>query len=72
MDKEEYIKNLKDGCGHLKRNENKPSTSSPDFTGYLKIDNIPYRIAVWENTNQHGTYFSMKATEAMKPNGSIH
>jgi len=46
---EEYLERLDDNAGNLNRNFNKFKETSPDFGGFIKVENKVYRVSAWIN-----------------------
>lgn len=67
MNTEKYLKSLLNASGHLNPNPNKKTDKHPDYAGYLKIENIPYRISAWVKNSKDGKKFlSLKVMESEK------
>jgi len=60
MTTKKYLKELQEGTGHLNPYSKKLNTDSPDYGGYIKIEDKIYRISAWINNKK----ISIKATEA--------
>jgi uncharacterized protein (DUF736 family) len=57
MNTEKYLNLLLDGSGHLNPNPNKKNDKHPDYGGYIKIENKPYRISAWVKIRKNGKKF---------------
>jgi len=64
MDKKKYLEELLEGAGHLNQFPMKTNDKSPDYGGYIKIDDKIYRLSAWVKTKGGKKSLSLKAVEA--------
>jgi uncharacterized protein (DUF736 family) len=57
MTTEKYLQSLINTSGHLNPNPNKKTDKHPDYIGYLKIENIAYRISAWVKSGKDNKKF---------------
>ena len=67
---EGYINNLWNNSGHLNAYENKINDNSPDYGGYIKINERPYRISGWVKQKNGKKFLTLKIAECDK-NGNF-
>jgi hypothetical protein len=72
MKTDKYLQELEELNGHLNPFPMKTNDKSPDYGGYLKINNKVYRISAWVKKNKEGK--KILSLKAMKCNfdGSIN
>ena len=63
MNTQEYLENLLEGSGHLNTFPLKTNEKSPNYGGYIKLDNKVYRLSAWEKNVKGKKSFSLKAIE---------
>lgn len=61
---EEYLEDLTDGTGHLNPLPGKLNDKSPDYSGYIKIDNKVYKLSGWVKLSGGKKKMSIKAVSA--------
>lgn len=54
MKTEKYFETLSNGSGHLNPYAVKTSDNSPEYGGYIKIDDKIYRVAAWIKKSKNG------------------
>lgn len=64
MDTKKYLEELLEGSGHLNQFPMKTTDKSPDYGGYIKIENKIYRLSAWVKTKGGKKSLSLKAVEA--------
>jgi hypothetical protein len=64
MNTKNYLEELLEGAGHLNQFPMKTTDKSPDFGGYIKIEDKIYRISAWVKTKRGKKSLSLKAVEA--------
>jgi hypothetical protein len=64
MDKKKYLEELLEGAGHLNQFPMKTTDKSPDYGGYIKIEDKIYRLSAWVKTKGGKKSLSLKAIEA--------
>ena len=64
MDKKKYLEELLEGSGHLNQFQMKTTDKSPDYGGYIKIEDKIYRLSAWVKTKGGKKSLSLKAVEA--------
>ncbi len=64
MNTKKYLQELLEGAGHLNQFPMKTTDKSPDYGGYIKIDNKIYRLSAWVKTKGGKKSLSLKAIEA--------
>ena len=64
MDKKKYLEELLEGSGHLNQFPMKTTDKSPDYGGYIKIDDKIYRLSAWVKTKGGKKSLSLKAVKA--------
>ena len=64
MNKKKYLEELLDGSGHLNQFPMKTTDKSPDYGGYIKIEDKIYRLSAWVKTKGGKKSLSLKAVEA--------
>jgi hypothetical protein len=64
MDTKTYLEELLEGSGHLNQFPMKTTVKSPDYGGYIKIDDKIYRLSAWVKTKGGKKSLSLKAIEA--------
>ena len=52
MDKKKYLEELLEGAGHLNQFPMKTTDKSPDYGGYIKIEDKIYRLSAWVKTKR--------------------
>ena len=61
MDKKKYLEELLEGAGHLNQFPMKTTDKSPDYGGYIKIDDKIYRLSAWVKTRNGKKSLSLNA-----------
>ena len=64
MDKKKYLEELLEGAGHLNQFPMKTTDKSPDYGGYIKIEDKIYRLSAWVKTKGGKKSLSLKAVQA--------
>ena len=64
MDKKKYLEELLEGSGHLNQFPVKTTDKSPDYGGYIKIEDKIYRLSAWVKTKGGKKSLSLKAIES--------
>ena len=64
MEKKKYLEELLEGSGHLNQFPMKTTDKSPDYGGYIKIEDKIYRLSAWVKTKGGKKSLSLKAIEA--------
>ena len=64
MDTKKYLRGLLEGAGHLNKFPMKTTDKSPDYGGYIKINDKIYRLSAWIKTKGGKKSLSLKAVEA--------
>ena len=64
MDKTKYLEELLEGSGHLNQFPMKTTDKSPDYGGYIKIEDKIYRLSAWVKTKGGKKSLSLKAIES--------
>ncbi len=65
MNTKKYLEELNEGSGHLNAFPMKTTDKSPDYGGYIKIEDKIYRLSAWVKTTKGGKKsLSLKAVEA--------
>lgn len=64
MDTKKYLEELLEGSGHLNQFPMKTKDKSPDYGGYIKIDDKIYRLSAWVKTKGGKKSLSLNAVEA--------
>ena len=71
MNTKKYLEELLEGSGHLNPFRMKTNDKSPDYGGYIKIDDKIYRVSAWVKNKGGKKSISLKAVEA-DSEGSIN
>ena len=53
----------KENSGFLSKNKFKNGEKHPDIKGKINVNGKDYEIAGWQNTNEQGSYYSLKVSE---------
>ena len=64
MTTRKYLDELIDGSGHLNPYPMKIKDTSPDYGGYIKIDDKIYKVSAWVKSKGDRKSLALKATEA--------
>lgn len=64
MNTKKYLEELLEGSGHLNAFPMKTTDKSPDYGGYIKIEDKIYRLSAWVKTKGGKKSLSLKAVEA--------
>ena len=64
MNTKKYLEELSEGSGHLNPFPMKTTDKSPDYGGYIKIEDKIYRLSAWVKTKGGKKFLSLKAVEA--------
>ena len=64
MNTKKYLEGLLEGSGHLNPFPMKTTDKSPDYGGYIKIEDKIYRLSAWIKTKGGKKSLSLKAVEA--------
>ena len=64
MKTKKYLEELSEGSGHLNQFPMKTTDKSPDYGGYIKIEDKIYRLVAWVKTKGGKKSLSLKAVEA--------
>ncbi len=63
MNTKKYLEELLEGSGHLNQFPMKTTDKSPDYGGYIKIEDKIYRLSAWVKTKGGKKSLSLKAVE---------
>ena len=63
MTTKKYLETLFEGSGHLNPYPTKINDNSPDYGGYIKIENKIYRISAWVKSKGGKKSLSLKASD---------
>ena len=64
MNTKKYLEELLEGSGHLNQFPMKTTDKSPDYGGYIKIEDKIYRLSAWVKTKGGKKSLSLKAVAA--------
>ena len=64
MKTKKYLEELLEGSGHLNQFPMKTTDKSPDYGGYIKIEDKIYRLSAWVKTKGGKKSLSLKAIES--------
>jgi hypothetical protein len=64
MNTKKYLEELLEGSGHLNKFPMKTTDKSPDYGGYIKIEDKIYRLSAWVKTKGGKKSLSLRAVEA--------
>jgi hypothetical protein len=64
MKTKKYLEELWEGSGHLNQLPMKTTDKSPDYGGYIKIDDKIYRLSAWVKTKNGKKHLSLNAVPA--------
>ena len=64
MNTKKYLEELLEGSGHLNLFPMKTTDKSPDYGGYIKIEDKIYRLSAWVKTKGGKKSLSLKAVAA--------
>ena len=64
MNTKKYLEELLEGSGHLNTFPMKTTDKSPDYGGYIKIEDKIYRLSAWVKTKGGKKSLSLKAVAA--------
>jgi len=64
MTTKKYLETLLNGAGHLNPNPNKKLNTHPDYLGYIKVEDKPFRISAWvKSTKDNKKFLSINLNE---------
>ena len=71
MTTQKYLETLLEGSGHLNKYPLKTNDKSPEYGGFIKIDDKIYRLSGWVKINKGRKSLSLRAI-LVDENGQIN